>query len=43
MIESVIDLNPSSEKKTSLDLALFSKFLDANPIVRTIVLRSINP
>jgi len=43
MIESIIDQNPGSAQKNSLDLPLFSKFLNANPIVRTIVLKAINP
>ena len=43
MIESIIDQNPGSSQKTSIDLPLFSKFLDVNPIIRTIVLKAINP
>lgn len=43
MIESIIDQNPGSDTKDALNLQLFSKLLDANPLIRAIVLRAINP
>lgn len=43
MIDAILDQNLGEAKNNSLNFKLFSKFLDMNPIIRTIVLKSINP